>query len=273
MDKPNKEEILNAVNASGYLFEQEIGSILEKNEFHIKTNAAFKDKDEETSREIDVLGYKRVYWNEERKISLGITIICECKKNQNPFVFIKRNKSAVDKSYCPPNFLFPKKEFEEPIKDKPNSYYIIPAFRHFELDKFFPYSKSDSKAVQFCKIVRKGKNWNAFHDGIYDSLLFPLIKCLEYYKDKDRRMLKGEWSNYFIYFPLVVLNSDIYAIESHNSNNELIETDFISFTRDIDSKKYKDKYLVDFVTKDGLQKYLDNHLSPFVNEFIEKVIK
>jgi hypothetical protein len=271
MNKPTKEEILNAVNSSGYLFEQEIGSILEKNDFHIKTNAAFKDRDEETSREIDVFAYKRAYRNEEKKISVGVTVLCECKKNQNPFVFIKRNKSAIDKSYCPPNFLFPKQEFNEPIKDKPGSFYIIPAFQHFQLNEIFPFSVSESKAVQFCKIVRKGKDWNAFHDGIYDSILFPVIKCLEYYKEKDRKFLNQEWMNYSIYFPLVVLNSEIYAIESHNSPDNLIESDFISFTRDIDSKKYKDRYLIDFVTKSGLQKYLNDHLTPFVEKFIEKV--
>lgn len=273
MDSPSEEEILNAINSSGYLFEQEVGSVFEKNGFHIQTNAAFKDEDEETSREIDVMGYKRIYWSEEKKISIGVTILTECKNNQNPFVFIKRNKSAVDRFYSPPNFLFPKKEFQEPIEGKPNSYTIVPAFRHFQLDKVFPYSIGESKAVQFCKIIRKGKDWNAFHDGIYDSILFPIIKCLEHYKKKDSKMLDSEWKNYFIYFPIVVLNSKIYSIDTHSNADKVNNEDFVSFTRDIDAKKIQGKYLIDFVTKDGLQAYLDNHIKTFVEKFVEEVTK
>lgn len=273
MSNPSEEDILNAINASGYLFEQEIGSILEKNSFHIQTNAAFKDEDEDTSREIDVMGYQRFYWSEEKKISIGVTILCECKNNQSPFVFIKRNKSAVDKFYCPPNFLFPRKEFDIPIEGKSNSFNIVPAFKHFQLDKIFPYNIAESKAVQFCKIIRKGKVWNAFHDGIYDNILLPIIKCLEYFKKKDSKMLDSEWNNYFIYFPIVVLNSQIYSIDSHLTPDKLTTLDFLSFTREIDSKKIKGKYLIDFVTKGGLQSYLDNHLKLFVEKFIEQVVK
>lgn len=271
MNNPSEEEILKAIDNSGYLFEQEIGSILEGSGFHIKTNAAFKDADEETSREIDVLAFKRAYWNEEKKISIGIKVLCECKNNNNPFVFIERNKSSSDKFYCPPNFQFPIEKFNQQIEGKPNSYKIVPAFRHFEIDKFFPYSLSNNKAVQFCKIVRRGKNWNAFHDGIYDSILFPIIKCLEYFKAENKKMINSEWSNSIVYFPLVVLNSKIYSIDSNIKPTKLNETELVSFTRDIDAKKYKDRYLIDFVNKDGLQNYLDNHLNPFVEKFVKKL--
>ena len=37
MSNPSEEEILKAINTSGYLFEQEVGSILENNNFHIQT--------------------------------------------------------------------------------------------------------------------------------------------------------------------------------------------------------------------------------------------
>lgn len=273
MDSPSEEEILSAINSSGYLFEQEIGSILEKNSFYIQTNAAFKDEDEETSREIDVMGYKRVYWSEEKKISIGVTILTECKNNQSPFVFIKRNKNAVDKLYCPPNFLFPKQEFHKSIEGKPNSYTIVPAFRHFNLDKLFPYSVGESKAVQFCKIIRKGKDWSAFHEGIYDSILFPIIKCLEHFKKRDSKMLDSEWKNYFIYFPIVVLNSKIFSIETHLNPGKVNTENYVSFTRDIHAKKIQGKYLIDFVSKDGLQLFLDNHIKIFVDKFVEVVAK
>lgn len=270
---PTEDEILKALNESGYLFEQEIGSILEKHSFYIQTNAAFKDEDEEKSREIDVVGYQRFYFNEEKKISIGVRILCECKNSQTPFVFINRNKSAVDSYYCPPNFLFPKKEFMIPIDDKPNTFTQKPAFRHFNLDKIFPYCKSEKKAVQFCKMVRKGKEWSALHDGIYDSILLPVIKCLEYFKKKDSKMLSKDWSNYFIYFPIVVLNSNIYTMDSHIDTTKVIEAKYISFTRDIDSKKIEGKYLIDFVTKDGLGNYLENHLKTFVDNFIKEIVK
>lgn len=273
MDNPSEEEILSAINSSGYLFEQEVGSILEKNSFHIQTNAAFKDEDEETSREIDVYAYKRVFWSEEKKISIGVTILTECKNNQNPFVFIKRNKNAIDKFYCPPNFLFPKEEFHKPIEGKPNSYSIVPPFRHFNLDKYFPYNVGESKAVQFCKIIRKGKDWNALHDGIYDSILFPIIKCLEHFKKKDSKMLDSEWKNYFIYFPIVVLNSKIYSIETHLNPDKIVAEKYISFTRDIDAKKIQGKYLIDFVSKEGLQSFLDIHIKIFVDKFVGEVTK
>lgn len=270
---PTEEEILKALNDSGYLFEQEIGSIFERHSFHIQTNAAFKDEDEEKSREIDVAGYQRFYFNEEKKTSIGVRIICECKNSQTPFVFINRNKSAVDSYYCPPNFLFPQKNFMSPIESRPNSYTEKPAFLHFNLDEIFPYSKSDTKAVQFCKMVRKGKEWEALHDGIYDSILIPIIKCLEYFKKKDSKMLVPEWKNYYIYFPIVVLNSKIYVVDSHIDATKVNEVSYISFTRDIDSKKIEGKYLVDFVTKEGLENYLQSHLKSFVDSCIMKIVK
>lgn len=60
------KDILTAVNDSGYLFEQEVASILGNNKFYIQTNVAFNDEDEGKSREIDVVGYRRFFHDEER---------------------------------------------------------------------------------------------------------------------------------------------------------------------------------------------------------------
>lgn len=272
MNNPTKEEIIKAINDSGYLFEQEIASVFENNNFYIQTNVAFNDTDENKSREIDVMCYKRVFYDEDRKISIGIRILCECKNNASPFVFICRNKNEVDKRYSPPNFIFPKKEYEKPVEGKPKSFYRISGFKYYEIDNIFPYSASETKATQFCKIIRKGKDWCAFHDGIYDSILLPIIKCLEFYKKEDSPMTSNtEWKNFIVYYPIVVLNSDIYSVDTHIDKETINKNEFISFTREINSTKIKDKYLVDFVTKEGLQNYIKNYINPFMSDFVNKI--
>lgn len=126
----------------------------------------------------------------------------------------------------------------------------------------------ENKAVQFCKIIRKGNDWNALHENIYDSILIPVIKCLEYYKKIDKPSLNSEWKNYIIYFPLVVLNSEIFFINSHLLPRVVDKVDYISFTRDIHSKNIKGNYLIDFVSKDGLEKYIQYNIDRFVDNFI-----
>jgi len=272
MNTPTEQDILDAINDSGYLFEQEIGSIIENSGFNIQTNSAFKDIEEEKSRELDVTGYKRFYYDEKNKISIGIRILCECKNNKNPFVFITRNKGKIDKNYCPPNFLYPSAEYMIPVEGQKNSYYRKDGFIYYNLDEIFPYSKNENKAVQFCKLVQKNKEWNAFHDGIYDSILMPLSKCLDYYKNKDKAIRSETWKNYIIYFPIVVLNSKIFSIDSHIDKNKVNEIGYISFTREIESKKQNSKYLIDFISKENLEDYLENHINKFAEKFKENIL-
>ena len=269
---PSLEQILNAIKNSGYLFEQEVGSIFEKGGFNIKTNVAFKDEDEDKSREIDVMAFRRQYYNEEKKISVTIRVLCECKNNMHPFIFICRNKSISDASYEPPNFQFPLDEYKTQVDGKPNSYRISGGFNYFRLNRYFPFHQMDYKAVQFCKMVRKGSEWSAQHEGIYDSILLPLIKCLEYYKKYDGEYKNsGGWKHYSIYFPVVVLNAELYTIKSHISSTNIETTPCISYLRDIHSKKIKGTYLIDFVNVNELSVYFEN-VFEFLNEFITVVL-
>ncbi|MCD9855933.1 hypothetical protein LUD75_14500 [Epilithonimonas sp. JDS] len=268
---PTNEQILEAINKSGYLFEQEVGTIIENQNFHIQTNSAFKDLDENKSREIDVVGFKRFVYDKELKISIDVRILCECKNNTNPFVFISRKKNEFDKNYSPPNFLFPKDDYHEPIPNEPNSYYVRNGFMFYKINEIFPYTKSETKSVQFCKLIPKGKEWNAHHEQIYDSILLPITKCLEYFKKKDKKSNSYDGQNFIIYFPIVVVNSKIYNINSSDPNYEVKEVDYISFTREIESEKQKNKYLIDFVNKDSLNLYIENNIKSFINLLTERL--
>ena len=73
-------EILKAINASGYLMEQDIASILEANGFYVDTNCAFKDPETQKSRESDVFATRKIYEDNDNNIDIWVNIICDLGK-------------------------------------------------------------------------------------------------------------------------------------------------------------------------------------------------
>jgi len=239
-----KEQILKAVTDSGFLMEQEVATTFENLSFHVSTNVAFEDSEEGKSRETDVYAFKRIYVNESTKIIIDVMFLCECKNNTNPFVFISRNKNATEKNFIPNGVVLAKDEFEIPLKDKPNVISIQKAFQVLQLNDYHHYFKTEQKAVQFCKIIRQGKDFKAQHDGIYDGIFLPLAKAFEA-KRKDVQNNKYSHNIISLLYPAVILNSEIYNIDSKSPKPE--EKQYISFRREIKSKQLKGQFLIEFI--------------------------
>lgn len=261
-----KEQILKAVTDSGFLMEQEVATTFENLSFHVSTNVAFEDSEEGKSRETDVYAFKRIYVNESTKIIIDVMFLCECKNNTNPFVFISRNKNATDKNFVPNGVVLAKDEFEIPFKDKPNVISIQKAFQVLQLNDYHHYFKTEQKAVQFCKIIRQGKDFKAQHDGIYDGIFLPLAKAFEA-KRKDVQSNKYSHNIISLLYPAVILNSEIYNIDSKSPKPE--EKQYISFRREIKSKQLKGQFLIEFINKGAIEKFYQNEVLPFANQLIE----
>jgi hypothetical protein len=103
-NNPTNEQILEAIEQSGYLLEQHVATRLEALDFYVRTNVAFEDPDEGKSREIDVSAFKRVAHNETAKVSAFVDLIVECKNASNPLVFIARSKNEGDLGASPKQF-------------------------------------------------------------------------------------------------------------------------------------------------------------------------
>ena len=250
---PSHTEIIAAIRKSGYLMEQQVATQLEALDLHVWTNWAFEDIDEGKSREVDVRAIKRVAHNEEKMVSAFIEIIGECKNNANPLVFVGRPKSKVDSQHAPDELILPSSDKE--------------AFFRWGFDLVHYGFPSNMKAVQFCRIDRKGKSWHANHGGLYDSIFYPLAKALavrkgEITKDHSR----GKWRYFWFLIPLVVTNSDIFLIDSTVKEPALEAKDHISFVRDIQSGNLKGSFTVDFVRQSKVEEYYDRCLQPVVDK-------
>src|SRR5712692_10210423 len=100
-------DIITALQASGYLLEQDVATVLESHDFLVQTSRAFLDPDEGKSREMDVWAYKQVFRDEGQRLSVSLELICECKNKGNPLVFLSRLRNRADRSAVPNEYVFP----------------------------------------------------------------------------------------------------------------------------------------------------------------------
>ncbi len=275
-DSPTNEEILKALDETGFLMEQRIATQLETLGFHVWTAYPFEDPEEAKSRELDVRAYLQARRDEEKKVNVSIELLCECKNNENPFVFLRRRKGAYENEHFnPKQYLLPFDEYE--VRSG-NLTRVLPAFQRFDFHKSHYYFQDEFKAVQFCKIVRgKGKGWEANQGGIYDAMFYPLAKAVVATKKGDERLRKPrspeEWKNITLIFPVVVLHGKIYQLETTNGPSELEEVEHVSFLRELTSKAVSGQFLLDFTTEDGLTSFVQKKVMPFVETVANAAIE
>lgn len=263
---PSEDEIMAAIEASGYLMEQEVATQLERRGLHVQTNVAFEDPDEGKSREIDVTAIKRVAFDEGAKLAAFVELLVECKNNSNPFVFIARPKNDADRHRRPGEFIFPfEYKMKKDLGGGRSTYREFPAFNHLGFDKLFDAHVRPWKAVQFCRIDRNGKNWHANHGGLYDAIFYPMAKALNARrKEIPRGKRPDDWRYIWLFFPLVVTSGDLFLIDSTAETPRPEPVDYVSFQRELKSGKVSGSFMVTFVQQKALESFLSAVVEPLV---------
>ena len=270
---PSPTEIVAALKQSGYLMEQEVATQLEALNFHVWTNWAFQDIDEGKSREIDVRAIKLVAHNEEKKLSAFVEIIAECKNSTNPFVFIGRSKNQTDNRHPPQEFVFPRGIYSMQQKGTAKNVgtiHLEEPFFYLGFDRVHPDFTSETKAVQFCRIGRKGERWHANHDGLYDSIFYPMAKA---FTSRKREVNVGnsgrEWDYFWLFVPMVIINGDILYVDSMEANPLPQKRSYVTFKREIKSEKLDGVYNVVFVNQKHLEQFISDRLEPLVDRMAD----
>ena len=266
-DSPSPEAIVTALKKSGYLMEQEVATQLEKLGFTVWTNWAFEDSDEGKSREMDIRAIKRVAHNEEKHLSVFVEILVECKNSVNPYVFIGRQKNQPDIQNVPKELVFPISKYELRKKIDANSTQIKAkdAFFHLGFDKTHYDFVREYKAVQFCRIDRKGKGWIANHGGLYDAIFYPMAKAVAVRRKDILHPKRPFW----LLIPIVVLSGDIFYVESTESDPVLNAKDYVTFKREIRSGNLNGTFTVDFVRQKQLELFFSNCVDPLAARMVD----
>lgn len=229
--QPSAEQMLKALEKSGYLFENEIARKAEALGFHVDSSWAFRDQEESISRELDIKAVKVVEVGESKLTKVITELLIECKSSDAPFVFLTTTKNPREEKYPGPvEYVFPLKKYNKILSE--NSYQEIIGFNRFNLSSAHCYYKSRKKATQFAKIVRKSSDWHANHDGVYDALILPQAKAVESrLKEVARKHTPGAWVQVWLFHNVIVLRDHLFSLDLDVPNSSPVPEGRVSFVR------------------------------------------
>ncbi len=263
--EPTLEQIKVAIERSGYLLEQRICPIIERDGFIVTPNEQYQDQDTGKSREIDThaIRFNPLFRNDFTDTYSTILLI-ECKNNSTPVVFFTQ-ENPIPESIFGYTVLngYPDGIWE----DNTNGSISIEDF--FNFNKFHHNFKVKWIARQFCilkpKIIGKGSpneiiEWETSHENLYDSIE-SLTKATAYYslELRDSIILVENTKNFIslgMIYPILLFSGLIYECRISGKHYKLIKNNHLTFYNTIQSKTLEGIYHIDIIQESFLPKFL-----------------
>jgi hypothetical protein len=254
--EPSPEQIKEALEKSGYLFEQKAASLLEEMGFATVSNKAYIDKEKNKLCEIDVFACKVLHSMEDPALKIICYLNAECKNSTNSFVFILRNKGVLDFFYKPDGIFLAQPMYVQ------NHSINIDAFDYMDLSKHHYATREKQKSVQICKIIGNNKKLDVQHEGVLRAILSPLIKSKAIWI-KESQQADGQEKTCRIFYNIAIINADLYTIDAEKTDALPEPAKFVPFIQDVNLGELKGKFLLTFVKYDYLREFIEKEVLAF----------
>lgn len=257
-----QEFFLKKLKASGHIFENKVGKILQK-DFEVRREVPYFDKDEKIVRSVDFeakIHYPGSFkLKKTKEPALGVlNLIAECKDAKNYGWLFYKDPSAqmTMQNFDYVNWLSHTKKKAgidfptlpiTPIKD------IMYASKHIE---FFYKDDNATKG--------KVKDTKPFIDSAY-----PISKATNHFLENELRayneiFLKRKIKFYphnqtfTVFQPLIVFGGHLYEVKGEDSEMKLNPIEMVQMKKTYYSDNYKiNSGVIHIVTLEGLPKYLE----------------
>jgi hypothetical protein len=208
---PAPEDIITALERTGFLLEQQAAQQLEAAGFSVLINDAFPDPDEGKSRETDILAEIQTAESGTGEISAYGTVLIECKNYSNPVALI--GKESFE-SWAPVDTCFP--TFDPFSFGYPRRRANIPIHHRLGLQRGVADGQAEIfTGNQIVLMSRKQNKWVAENSSVYDSVLYPLLKARQYeVTSQSEQPVEVPWINPGVSycFPVLLVSGDVYTV-------------------------------------------------------------
>jgi len=272
-----EEQIIQALQRSGYLMEQEVAGVLQERGYYVTPNEGFVDPDTGTAREYDLHAMGAITVAETRSEYVFPVLLVECRKSDRPLVLLTGDRIL--------RAVLAEADFDNYYSGYPKHIYgangesddsAQSLFDFLDLSRCHHYWTCERMSTQFAEIVRDGKKIVARHEMLYNDAIVPLIKALRFEAVKDDERMSAalteeqDASNIQVYWPVVVWRGAMFQYYAAAEPPKLEQATHVNFIRRYRSETIDGTFHVDIVAEEYLPDYLnmvDQEIKSIANLF------
>ncbi|NUT70382.1 hypothetical protein [Pseudarthrobacter sp. C4D7] len=281
---PSPDEVLSALQVTGFLLEQEVRRIVESAGFDAAISRAYQDPDEGKSREIDVLGWKPFFIHDRFDCVFGMRLIIECKNPKSPYVVVGHAATEYEKRQMRSGASFWTSGFN--VGKMPH-----PQISGLEVEEHRPIwdllglsdapgsPTSDSfVGNQLISLERKGSEWFAGNSHIFDGIVMPLTKAVNTFKrinsNRAREAFQDhEQSHNSVTLPILVTSNKIFEVNTDANDVAAAEVPWTNVMRQVHSKNMRANIKIEVVQSKYLGDFLEQRAIAFGDEVADRIRK
>ena len=260
--KQNKEGLLKALYAAGYLLENEVGRELERVGYQVQFNLNCDSDESGVTRDIDIVATDAVSagWPAHSPTWYYTQIVAACRASVQPMVFFARKTSPNTDALSAESIPTLGAAFDWPSDQLLEEH---PEAIQSRVYNFF--MKNDHRLTtphisnQFCVLKPRASDggWDASQGDTYNEVLLPLINAVSYLKRVGlEHKITPETLDSAVFHPVIILRDKLYSCYLSSGQPEIRETDHVVFSREYISKNFCGNILIDVITRQYLQEYI-----------------
>lgn len=227
--KDLRDKIVDEVQKTGFPLELRTAAHLRANGYYVAHSVYFIDKDEQKGREIDLRGLKNVaFKHDELRHTVRHVLTIECKKSiSRPWVFFCSEPVSYDQDVN-----------DLQGRGFKNSWYRGGSRQWQSFQRLHPWFSRDLRARAFFEAFSSGSEANA---TIIKALLGSVKALLAIKESGFGGHTSKHQPNIGFYYPIVVLEGDLYAAKLVGEELVVEEIDSVPVSLNYRSPSYPEE--------------------------------
>ena len=269
-------DIDDSVTKSGYPLQLVISELL-RSAFSLQHEWSFIDQETKKVRNMDILASKYLwdFTNYETRVRPELNLIIECKQSELPYVFFitpTNPTGTMTPDICGLN----SNEIEIDTDDDLSTW-TYPITEAINLNKHDFISKV-IPCITFSKSVRTSKGIELSGSNAYNSIIHPLIKAIDYYKELKKPSSTEVYFDCHYVQGIGVLDAPMICSRTVGEYNKIFFSPWVRLYRNLPIEK-KNSFqtpklcAIDIVHKNFFHEYIKIHLIPYAEYFSKQIIK
>jgi hypothetical protein len=265
---PSDEEVIAALERTGFLLEHRAAHELAVAGFTTIINDAFPDPETGKSRELDVFAGMD-YEIDGTDLAVQAKVLIECKNTPNPYLVVGTNRARWDPLDESVVVTFDPLKFQFPGKAQPSILTQLDLWRNpGELGKELFIGH------QLVHMNRKDGEWRADNSSVHDSILYPLVKARQYHIDRNsaaiskrlHNMEEWEFPSITFFFPVLLTTAEVFAVAVNGEEDVTVKrVRWTTMQRIFNSSDLRTTLRMDVVSFAHLHDYIADRVVTTIN--------